>query len=102
MNHAIVVGIDNYTDKSWQLDAAVSDALAFADWASTDGGVPKEKLRLLLAPKPDHPATANGKAKLAAANIEVDYYPATSDEIDKVRIEYRNNFGQGAEKLYFY
>lgn len=47
---AIVIGIDDYANPEWRLSAAVEDALRFADWACTAGGVPPENLRLLLSP----------------------------------------------------
>ena len=37
--HAIVIGIDGYPKPEWCLTGAVRDAIAFARWAVTAGGV---------------------------------------------------------------
>ncbi|HEX8407698.1 MAG TPA: caspase family protein, partial [Thermoanaerobaculia bacterium] len=50
--HALVIGIDRYKNKEWELTGAVRDALAFADWAVKSGGVDPANLTLLLSPVP--------------------------------------------------
>src|ERR1051325_7182682 len=101
-NHAIIIGIDNYQTESWRLDAAVSDALAFADWAVTQGRVSADGLSLLLSPKPSHSQAADGTAKLPNAGLSVPFIPATSSNIDDVLIRYREGAGREAERLFFY
>ena len=51
--HAIVIGIDGYTKPEWRLNGAVRDAIDFARWAVTGGGVDPADLTLLLSPRPD-------------------------------------------------
>jgi hypothetical protein len=48
--YALVIGIDGYKNTEWNLNSAVDDALAFADWAITKGGVNARDLTLLLSP----------------------------------------------------
>lgn len=47
---ALVIGIDKYRHKEWNLTGAVRDAVAFADWAVEAGGVDPANLTLLLSP----------------------------------------------------
>lgn len=56
--HALIIGIDNYANEAWRLGGAVRDALAFAQWAVTAGGVAPADLRLLLSPAPGEPPPA--------------------------------------------
>lgn len=76
-NAAIIIGIDNYALDEWKQDAAVSDALAFADWSVTKGGGSRDRLSLLLSPKPGHPQISDGKASLTNAGDSVPFVPAT-------------------------
>jgi hypothetical protein len=54
--HAIVIGVDSYTKPEWCLTGAVRDAIAFARWAVTAGGVDPDDLTLLLSPLAADPA----------------------------------------------
>lgn len=47
---ALVIGIDNYGPEDWRLGGAVRDALTFARWLTTHGGVRPENLLLLSSP----------------------------------------------------
>ena len=70
--HAIVIGIDAYTKPEWCLTGAVRDAIAFARWAVSAGGVDPDDLTLLLSPLSTDPPLAerlhgeNGAADLSA------------------------------------
>ncbi|KAF9051082.1 hypothetical protein BDZ89DRAFT_977264 [Hymenopellis radicata] len=46
---ALVIGIDNYKSGSiWNLDSCVSDARRMSRWLTSDLGIPKSHIRLLL------------------------------------------------------
>lgn len=87
--HAIVIGIDRYSNPAWSLQGAVKDALAFHRWSTTAGGVKPENVRLLLS-------TDDAQAK-ALATAE-----ATRGEIRKVILEYQEGAGKGGDRLYFF
>ncbi len=86
---AIVIGIDDYANPEWRLSAAVQDALRFAEWACTAGGVPPENLRLLLSP---------------AAPVEspVPYLPADARTIRETVVSFQEGAGAGGDRLYVY
>lgn len=86
---AIVIGIDDYANPEWRLSAAVEDALRFAEWACTAGGVPPENLRLLLSP---------------AAPVEspVPYLPADARTIRETVVSFQEGAGAGGDRLYVY
>ena len=72
-DRALVIGLDHYENKAWELKAAVRDALAFAAWVTEPGAgrATAETLTLLLAPHPDRPVKG------------VNFQPATQDAIRK-------------------
>jgi uncharacterized caspase-like protein len=85
---AIVIGIDRYANADWNLDAAGSDAVAFARWALEEGGVEPENLRLLLstdAPPDDLP-----------------HKEADSANINDAILAFQNGAGDGGDRLYLY
>ena len=86
---AIVIGIDAYTNKDWNLSAAVSDALRFAEWARASGGVAPENLRLLLSPVQAHVTP-------------LPYKEANCRNIKQTILEFQKGAGQGGDRLYFY
>src|SRR5262245_59067324 len=55
VDHAIVIGIDEYARQEWRLRAAVRDARAFARWVTQPGAgrATPETLHLLLSPRSD-------------------------------------------------
>src|SRR6185436_19034991 len=87
--HAIIIGIDQYTNANWILNGAVKDALAFREWAIGAGGVDPKNVRLLLS-------TEDAAAK-AMRTAE-----ATRRDIRSVILDYQKDAGKGAERLYFY
>lgn len=48
---AIVIGIDRYANPDWNLDYAVSDALAFREWCLDTAGMGEGDVHLLLSPR---------------------------------------------------
>jgi hypothetical protein len=112
VNYAIVVGIDWYVNTAWQLEGAVADALAFADWAVSRGGVPPANLRLLLS-RSAADATENartsaasdhvGRVSLEEAGVEVAYSWAGRRGIRRAMDELANGVaGVGVERLFVY
>src|SRR5262245_52595099 len=90
--HAIVIGIDKYKNSAWDLSGAVRDALAFAQWATTSGGVDMSHLTLLLS--------GDGPAEFA--QLAVHRKDATSNNIKRALDAYQTGKGQGANRLWFY
>jgi uncharacterized caspase-like protein len=90
-DRALVIGLDAYNNKAWELRAAVRDALAFAKWVTAPGAgrATDDTLTLLLSPHPDRPA--NG----------VQFKPATEPEIRRALFAHKKN-GAGAERLWFF
>jgi hypothetical protein len=87
--HAIIIGIDQYANRDWNLNGAVKDALTFRDWAISAGSVEPQNVRLLLS-------TGDAEAKkLATAE-------ATRANITQAIQDYQDGAGEGAERLYFY
>src|SRR5262245_19930251 len=78
--HAIVIGIDSYANSEWNLSGAVNDAIAFARWALSSGGVAPADLKLLLSPR-DGTSPFDGGPVLR-------YDPATTDAIDAILERY--------------
>ena len=94
--HAIVIGIDRYQKPEWSLDGAVRDAIAFARWAVTSGGVDANDLTLLLS-------TADGDTPLAAGDpLQARVQPADWKHIAGTLHRYRKNAGRDADRLWFY
>src|SRR5438270_6761974 len=79
-NCALVIGIDAYKNTEWNLHSAVSDALAFAAWAITQGGVEPKDMILLLSPL--NPGPGNTLALPDNAG-SISFAPADSDTIVK-------------------
>lgn len=97
--HAVVIGIDAYGPERWRLGAAVDDALGFAKWALTKGGVAPEDLVLLLSPTdPPQPGDVQIPASEKLVHT-VHYEPATWDKIQEVVNQSRTFTG---DRLYFY
>ncbi|MFI9815117.1 trypsin-like peptidase domain-containing protein [Saccharothrix variisporea] len=86
-NFAIVIGIDRYENPDFALRGAVADALRFAEWAGTAGGVPPDNVRLLLSPHEPVPAP---------------HRPATSEAIRNALYEVSSGEAAGADRLFFY
>jgi hypothetical protein len=100
-NSALVIGIDHYAAKGWSLKSAVSDALRFAAWCVTRGGVDPANLRLHLAEKGGN---ASGRVALPGTSVQADYKPAQSlDIVDTIQYEFRRDgLGKGGDRLYVY
>src|SRR5688572_91612 len=90
-NFAIIIGIDNYVNPTWNLSAAVTDALQFLEWAHGPGDVPVDEThtRLLLSS--------------AQSNVtSFPHQPATSDNIVAAINAFKRGAGEGGDRLYFY
>lgn len=90
-DRALVIGLDAYDNKAWELRAAVRDALAFAKWVTAPGAgrATEETLTLLLSPHPDRPVT------------DVKFQLATDDAIWHALQDHKKN-GAGAQRLWFF
>ena len=102
--HAIVIGIDHYyAHPNWQLTGAVRDALRFAAWATTTGGVADDDLHLLLAPTP---TTQRSDLEMAAApkpDLVDRATTPTKDAIQRLlHSYYRRKAGDGVDRLWLY
>lgn len=101
--HAVVIGIDSYSKPEWCLTGAVRDAVAFARWAVTAGGVDPKDLKLLLSPLPDAPPLAELlKADQGASDLSAQATDASWGTIAKTFQDYRNGAGKDADRLWFY
>lgn len=101
--HAIVIGIDHYPKPEWCLTGAVRDAVAFARWCVTAGGVAPKDLTLHLSPRPNEPSlTELLKPHQGAPDLSVQAKPATHDAIARTFHKYRTGAGKDAERLWFY
>ncbi|HVQ38256.1 MAG TPA: caspase family protein, partial [Pyrinomonadaceae bacterium] len=101
--HAIVIGIDSYTNPAWNLTGAVRDAVAFARWAITAGGVDPQNLILLLSPLSDGPPlTELLKADQGAPDMSAQAKAATRASIDDALYAYRKGAAKDADRLWFY
>ncbi len=92
--HAVVIGINRYANAEWNLSGAVRDALRFARWARTEGGVAKEDLTLLLSPleKDDEPIAPD------LATIAEPTWDGISDALYK----YKEGGAGDADRFWFY
>src|SRR5687768_2710030 len=101
--HAIVIGVDSYTKPEWCLTGAVRDAIAFARWAVTSGGVAPDDLTLLLSPlAADPPLAERLHAENGAPDLSARVKPATRDAINKTFYAYQSGKGKTAERLWVY
>ena len=101
--HAIVIGIDNYSKPEWRLTGAVRDAVAFARWAVTVGGVDPKDLTLLLSPLPDGPPLAELlKADQGAPDLFAQRAEASFEYLSKTIYAYQKGAGKDADRLWFY
>src|SRR5260221_8908753 len=88
-DHAIIIGVDDYSNAAWRLDAAVKDALAFRKWVTTAGGVDGKNVQLFLS-------TQDREAKALARG------EATRPRIREVILEFQGGAGKGGQRLFFY
>ncbi len=90
-DRALVIGLDAYDNKAWELRAAVRDALAFAKWVTAPGAgrATEETLTLLLSPHPDRPVN------------NVSFKPATEVAIRRALSDHKKN-GAGAQRFWFF
>ena len=90
-DRALVIGLDAYPSKAWELRAPVRDALAFAKWVTAPGAgrATDETLTLLLSPHPDRP--------VSNAMFEA----ATEAAIRRALFNHKKN-GAGAGRLWFF
>src|SRR5690348_1447894 len=95
MSHAIVIGIDRYADPTLNLTGAVRDAIGFAKWATTIGGVPPENVSLLLS------ADTAVLARLAGTPLAGRQRGATWDDITDTLIAAQSS-QRGQRLLFFY
>jgi hypothetical protein len=101
--HAIVIGIDGYSHAEWRLTGAVRDAIAFARWAVTAGGVGPADLTLLLSPLADDPPLGERlQADGGAPDLSDRVRPATRDAIAKTFYAYQTGAGKDVDRLWFY
>ncbi|MFI1163586.1 hypothetical protein ACH4UM_08215 [Streptomyces sp. NPDC020801] len=74
--HAVIVGVEQYAGGSaWNLDGPVHDAVGYAR-RLLDGGLPPERITLLLSPLPRNTAAADG--------LGTGYRRATRDTVHEV------------------
>jgi hypothetical protein len=90
-DRALIIGIDHYKIKAWELRAAVRDALAFAEWVTAPGAgrAAKKTLTLLLSPHPDRPVKGFKSKKATQLNIK------------RALLDHKAN-GAGAQRLWFF
>src|SRR6185503_7326688 len=101
--HAIVIGIDHYPSPECNLTGAVRDAISFARWCVTAGGVDPQDLTLLLSVTPDGPPlTELLKAHQGAPDLSTIAKAANEDNIRDVLWAYRTGAGKNATRLWFY
>ncbi len=93
---ALIIGIDGYASEAWRLGGAVRDALAFAEWAVTAGGVASADLRLLLSPAPGEPPPAVPAG--APAPVEATQQAIADALADLAELPAE----QGGDRLYVY
>jgi V8-like Glu-specific endopeptidase len=97
----VSIGIDGYRDRAWQLASCVNDAIAFADWAVTAGGVVPADLQMFLNPADTSPLD---KVTLPKANLEVPCISATRNNIigfiQKEMLT--QHWGENGDRLYWY
>jgi hypothetical protein len=102
--HAVVIGIDHYPKPEWDLTGAVRDAVAFARWCVTAGGVDPGDLTLLLSPVPGGPPlTELLEAHQGAPDLSARAAVANEANIRKAMRSYRTQgAGRNADRLWFY
>jgi hypothetical protein len=100
--HAIIFGIDKYTNPEWELSGAVYDAIDFAKWATTEGGVATADLHLLLSPR-DEAGTVAEILESRGAAPELRVAVAAETTIRKTLYAYqKQQAGKHADRLWFY
>ena len=101
--HAIVIGIDGYPRPDWCLTGAVRDAIEFARWAVTAGGVGTDALTLLLSPLPGDPPLAELlKPDRGAPDLSPQAKGADWDSVRKTLFAYEKGRAKDAHRLWFY
>jgi hypothetical protein len=91
-NFAIVIGIDNYLNNPrWNLNGAVTDALAFLEWAHGPGGVPNDATHTRLLLSPQDPGVT-----------DLPYIPATNENIIQTIADFQDGAGKEGGRLYVY
>ncbi len=101
--HAVIIGIDHYPKPEWGLTGAVRDAVAFARWCVTAGGVDPKDLTLLLSPDPGGPPlTELLKAQQGAPDLSARAQDANERNIRDALWDYRSGKGNTADRLWFY
>src|ERR1044072_2865527 len=98
--HAVIIGIDHYPHPEWNLTGAVRDAIAFARWCVTAGGVDPKYLTLLLSSDPNQPLPELLKAQQASPDLSAQ--DANESNIKDVLWNYRSGGGKNADRLWFY
>ena len=90
-DRALIIGLDAYQTSTWELRAAVRDALAFAKWVTAPGAgrATEATLTLLLSPHPDRPVN-DAKFELA-----------TEAAIRRALFDHKKN-GAGAQRFWFF
>ena len=101
--HAVVIGIDSYPNPDWNLTGAVRDAVSFARWCVTAGGVDPQDLTLLLSVTPGGPSLAELlKAEQGAPDLSARAKVADEKNIRNALWDYRTGKGKDASRLWFY
>ncbi|MFN0250946.1 MAG: alkaline phosphatase family protein [Kofleriaceae bacterium] len=92
--HAIVIGIDAYTHAEWNLHGAVADAIEFARWATTSGGVAQSDLKLFLGP--------HGGTPSFATLPPLEWKPASETGLKKALTRYQSEAHKASRLWVFY
>jgi hypothetical protein len=101
--HAIVIGIDAYTKPEWCLTGAVRDAIAFARWAVSAGGVELDDLTLLLSPlATDPPLVDRLQALNGVADLSARVASPTRAAIAQTFYAYQTGKAKTADRLWVY
>ena len=101
-NFCIAIGVDGYKNPDWRLGSCVRDAIAFADWAVTSGGVASTDLRLFLSPED---LSTPSSVTLPGTNKTVSCQPASRRNIFKFvldEMQKNDKWGTGGDRLYWY
>lgn len=102
-SHAVVIGIDHYPTPDWNLTGAVRDAIAFARWCVTAGGVDPKDLTLLLSQDPGGlPLAELLKAEQGAPDLSASAKDANKQTITDTLWAYRSGARKNADRLWFY
>ena len=103
-NHALVVGVAHYDDRSVpQLGTPVDDALRMAAWLldPAGGNVPVDNLILLLTPTPPLSPAPPG-VDLSLLSRHRNLLPATQENLRAAPLEIEARAGKGGDRLFVY